>query len=513
MATLDGEGFRKRIASVSTTATRWRAAVDTSTLWRLLLAFLLSFGLWIYVTLRNNPETTIPLRGRTVGTRGLPSGSVLMTTLPTVNVTVSGPQTLVENPSQPVRPYIDLAGRQIAVNQRVPIQAVTPAGVSLIGINPSEVTVNVEPLTSAQFPVTMAPLASAPTGVLLAQPTLEPGAVTVTRRPLDDRQDRPGDRARRAGRRPERAHAPPAANPARPGEQRGQRAGPGDRAESHPSDAAGQDDPRRQDRARPLQHQGAAGGGLPDRLNPNDAGIGEYLRRGRRAPERTALETAPIDITDRRQTLVQDVPLIVPPGVTPEQTSVRVEVGIAPIEARVRLTLPVFPRAQPGMRAQITPSTVDVTLKGPVPSIQQINVGSLRAEVDLLGFSPGTYQVEPKIVGPGLTGLDIVEIQPPKVTVVITAEPTATPPPAATPTDRHPDTTSGVGVQRPSASVTISRCPASRRIVAARSKSRATSAGRCASAEIVTGMPTSRQRRSNAGPDTTRRGRGPTRPC
>ena len=33
----------------------------------------------------------------------------------------------------------------------------------------------------------------------------------------------------------------------------------------------------------------------------------------------TALETAPIDITDRRQTLVQDVPLIVPPGVTPEQ--------------------------------------------------------------------------------------------------------------------------------------------------------------------------------------------------
>ena len=100
----------------------------------------------------------------------------------------------------------------------------------------------------------------------------------------------------------------------------------------------------------------------------------------------------------------------------------------------MRLTLPVFPRAQPGMRAQITPSTVDVTLKGPVPSIQQINVGSLRAEVDLLGFSPGTYQVEPKIVGPGLTGLDIVEIQPPKVTVAITAEPTATPPPAATPT-------------------------------------------------------------------------------
>jgi YbbR domain-containing protein len=434
MATLDGEGFRKRIAVVSTTATRWRAAVDTSTLLRLLLAFALSFGLWIYVTLRNNPETTIPLRNRTVETRGLPSGSVLMTTLPTVDVIVSGPQTLVENPSQPVRPYIDLAGQQIAVGQRVPIQAVIPAGVNLVGINPSEVTVDVEPLTSAQFPVTMAPLTSAPAGVQLPQPTLEPGAVTVT-----------GARSTIAKIARVIVRVEPGGDPN--DRMRLQRPIPLDLANNEVSGPGLEIEPRiirvtlpaqttRGAKTVPVRYsikgQPAAGyqiGSIQTTpASVNISGEADVLQNV------TAVETAPIDITDRRQTLVQDVPLIVPPGVTPEQTSVRVDVGIAPIEARVRLTLPVFPRAQPGLRAQITPSTVDVTLKGPVPSIQQIDVGSLRAEVDLLGLNPGVYQVEPKIAGPGLTGLDIVEIQPPKVTVVITAEPSATPPPTGTPT-------------------------------------------------------------------------------
>jgi YbbR domain-containing protein len=428
---------------VSTTAARWRAAVDTSTLLRLLLAFALSFGLWIYVTLRNNPETTIPLRGRSVEARGLPAGSVLMTQLPVVDIAVSGPQTLVENPSQPVRAYIDLTGRSVAVNQSVPIQVDLPAGVSLAGlnpINPREVVVDVEPLTTAQFPVTIAaPLISAPAGVQLPQSTLEPNTVTVT-----------GARSTIA--RIARVIVQVEAGGLPNDRTRLQRPIPLDLANNEVSGPGLNIEPAvirvtlpaattRASKIVPVRYtirgQPAAGyliGSIkPTPSSISISGEADALR------DVTAVETAPIDITDRRQTLVQDVPLNVPPGVTPEQNSVKVEVGIAPIESSVRLTLPVVPRAQPGLRTQIAPGTVDVTLKGPVPSIQQIDVGSLRAEVDLQRLGPGVHQVEPKIVGPGLDGVGIVEIQPPKVTVTITAEPSATPPagtpaPAVTPT-------------------------------------------------------------------------------
>lgn len=433
MVTLDANAWRKRFSWVGSLGERVRQSFEVSTLLRLLLALALSFGLWVFVTVRNNPEVTQTVRARPVETRALSAGSVVLTQLPAVDITVGGPTSLVESPNRPIAAYIDLAGVAPGKSQRIPVRVDLPRGVSLTGVNPSEVVIDIEALISRELPVQVAVPVGLPADLRLEQPTLEPKTVTVS-----GPQSIVGEIARVVVRPELGGNVDELVRAARP----------------IPLDAAGREvngpnlelNPRtvtvtlpsrtlRSSKTVPVRYsivgQPAAGYQIGSiQTTPAQVNI---LGDADLLPRITSLETEPIDISDRRQTLVQTVPLRVPAGVTPEQNTVQVEVGITPIEARVRLTLTVLPIGHgPGLRAQVVPGTVDVMLKGPVPRIQEIDVGALRAEVRLQALGPGVHLVAPTVVGPGIDRLEIVEIQPARVTVQITAEPTATPP--ATPT-------------------------------------------------------------------------------
>jgi YbbR domain-containing protein len=434
MATIGGEGLRKRLTILTGAAVRLGQSIDLATILRLLLAIALAFALWTYVTLRNNPEVTVPLRGRPVEARGLASSAVLITSLPAVDITVAGPQVLIDAPARPITAYVDLAGLPIAGNQRLPVKVDLPRGVSLVGVNPDEVVVDLEPLVTAEFPVTMVSIAL-PAGVSMQQPLIEPRAVSVSAarstlaqiervvvRP--DLGGDPNDRVRITRPIPLSATGQEVTGPKLEIEPKLIKVTlPGRTVQSQKTVPV-----RYTIKGQP--YPGYQIGSI--QTTPalvNIIGEPEVLQNI------SALETEPLDITDRRQTLTQTVPLKIPPGVQAEQSAVQVEVGIAPIEARVRLTLTVFPlRLGAGLRAQVVQGSVDVTLKGPVPRIQEIDVGALRAEVDLQGLGAGTHQVVPRIIGPGLDRLEVVGVQPARVTVQIAAEPTAAPPtPAVTP--------------------------------------------------------------------------------
>jgi YbbR domain-containing protein len=437
MVTLDAEYVRKRLSRFAGVGERLRQSVGLSTILRFLLALALSLGLWVYVTMRNNPDISQTLSGRPVEVRGLANGSTLVTQLPLVDVTVSGPTTLVQTPTKPVAAYVDLANAPAMRGQRLPVKVELPRGVELVAVNPSEVVVDVEPIIAREYPVQVAVPVGLPADQRLEQPTIEPKSVTIS-----GPRSIIGDIARVVVR-PELGGNPDdLARGARP----------------IPLDIAGREvtSPRmeinpasvvvtlpartlRSSKTVPVRYsivgQPAAGYQIGSiQTTPaqvNIVGDADLLQRV------TALETEPIDITDRRQSLNQTVPLRVPTGVTAEQPNVLVDVGIAPIEARVRLTLNVIPTGYaPGLRVQVVPGTVDVTLKGPVPRIQEIDVGALRAEVRLQGYGPGTHVLPAQVIGPGLDRLEVVELQPARVTVQLSADQTATP--SITPTTTAP---------------------------------------------------------------------------
>lgn len=434
MAAISGEGLRKRLTVLTGSVVRLGQAIDLATIVRLLLAIALAFALWAYVMLRNNPEVTVPLRARPVEPRGLAGGAVLMTTLPAVDITVAGPQVLIDAPTRPIVAYVDLSGVPIASGQRLPIKVDLPRGVGLVNVNPNEVVLDLEPLVTAEFVVTMVSI-PLPAGVSMQQPLIEPRMVSVSgaRSTLaqiervvvrPDLGGDPNDRVRITRPIPLSATGQEVTGPKLTIEPNAIKVTlPGRTVQSQKTVPV-----RYTIKGQP--YPGYQIGSI--QTTPalvNIVGEPEVLQTI------SALETEPLDITDRRQTLVQTVPLKIPAGVQAEQTAVQVEVGIAPIEARVRLTLTVYPlRLGAGLRAQIVQGSVDVTLKGPVPRIQEIDVGTLRAEIDLQGYGPGTHQVVPRIAGPGLDRLDVVDVQPMRVTVQIAAEPTVAPPtPTAVP--------------------------------------------------------------------------------
>ena len=439
MATLDDEGVRKRVINATATAARAREAlastVGTTTLLRLLLSIVLAFSLWIYVTIRTNPDTPRTLQARTMEVRGLADGMVLMTGLPQVDIAISGPLALVDTPPRPVSAYIDLTNRPVGNGQRIPVQPDLPRGLRLVGINPGEVVVDLEPLEQAEVPVVMEAPTPPPPGVRIDQPILEPRTVMVsgarstlatisrivvrpdlggsaapveltqTVRPI------PLDKTSREVTGPKLEINPATIKVTLPA----------------PAVTGSKSVPIRA----VVVGQPAAGYQLSKFVTtPSVATVeGEATL----LQNVTVVETEAIDINTRQQTLVQTVRLKAPTGVTVKEPTVQVEIGITPIQAQTRLTIPTRVRGLgPGLRAQGVPSTVDVVLQGPVPRIQQIDVGALRAEVNLQGLGPGTHQVQPRVEG--LDQVDVADMQPTSVTVQISAVPTplptATAPPA-----------------------------------------------------------------------------------
>jgi len=139
------------------------------------------------------------------------------------------------------------------------------------------------------------------------------------------------------------------------------------------------------------------------------------------------VETTALDLSGASQNIESRLNLILPADVTllGDQTIV-VQVGITPIEDSMTISdRPVVVIGlSPGLKAQVSPVTVDVILSGPIPALESLKVSDVIVNVDASGRTAGTYQLVP-IISISIENVIVQSILPSSVQVTITG--TATP--------------------------------------------------------------------------------------
>jgi hypothetical protein len=97
-------------------------------------------------------------------------------------------------------------------------------------------------------------------------------------------------------------------------------------------------------------------------------------------------------------------------------TSAQVDVTIAPIAGSIALTLaPEVTNLRSGFIARVTPGSVAVVLEGPLPRLNALPPGAVRATVDGSALNLGSTDVRLTVTVPD--GVTMREVQPAVVSV------------------------------------------------------------------------------------------------
>jgi len=154
------------------------------------------------------------------------------------------------------------------------------------------------------------------------------------------------------------------------------------------------------------------------------------------------ISTEAVSVTDAIEDISNRVRLVLPPGVSfLGDPTVQVDVKIKPIESSVTMLSPLNPQGlSPELSARFSPETIDVILSGPIARLTPLQSSGVQSYANLFGLSEGTYQITPTVVVP--SGINVVSVLPstiqvtvgPYITPTITMTATITSPlPAPTP--------------------------------------------------------------------------------
>jgi len=156
------------------------------------------------------------------------------------------------------------------------------------------------------------------------------------------------------------------------------------------------------------------------------------------------VETSKLDLSGVSSNIVTQLALILPKGVLliGDQT-VSVQIEVVPIEDSRPIAfrqVEVIGLAT-GLKADFSPTTVDVILAGPLPVLNSLQPSDVHVRVDLSNLAAGTYQLIPAVVV-AEQGVSVQSILPGTVEVTISKGTAATPSatlattttPSATPT-------------------------------------------------------------------------------
>ncbi len=149
------------------------------------------------------------------------------------------------------------------------------------------------------------------------------------------------------------------------------------------------------------------------------------------------LETQPLDLQNAQDDINTRLSINLPEGVSiiGEQT-VLIQAAVSPIESSVTLAgekIEII-GLENGLTAQVSPTTVDVIISGPLSLLDTLTRQGVRATVDLTGLPAGTYQITPRVE---ILIADVIveSILPNTVEVIISLilTPAVTPMPSPTP--------------------------------------------------------------------------------
>jgi YbbR domain-containing protein len=143
------------------------------------------------------------------------------------------------------------------------------------------------------------------------------------------------------------------------------------------------------------------------------------------------IETSPIEMNARKDDIDMRLPLNLPEGVSVVgDPTVNVIVGISAIEGSLTLNdieVEVI-GLDPRLTGKISPERINIILSGPLPTLDRLLPGQVRAVLDLTGKIEGVYQLVPNI---DLNGMDlqVESILPGSIEVTIGLSPTPSPTP------------------------------------------------------------------------------------
>jgi YbbR domain-containing protein len=139
------------------------------------------------------------------------------------------------------------------------------------------------------------------------------------------------------------------------------------------------------------------------------------------------VETNPLDLSGLNDDVDVRATLNLPPGVTlAGEESVLVRLSIAALEGSLPISLPVeVVGLSPELNATISPEVVDLLLTGPLPILNNLTPASIRVSVNLSGLEVGTYQIAP-VVDLLPSQVKVASILPASVEVVIEPAASAT---------------------------------------------------------------------------------------
>lgn len=133
-----------------------------------------------------------------------------------------------------------------------------------------------------------------------------------------------------------------------------------------------------------------------------------------------SISTESIDISGLNTSLTQQVVLIFPDGVTPEEVEpVFVTIEIEPIlTTDVVRRIPEFRALGEGLQAEVNPDELSIFLFGPLPALESINEDDVTVTLDLLDLEPGEYALKP-LVSVTANEVEIRSTEPETMTVTI----------------------------------------------------------------------------------------------
>lgn len=423
---------------------------------RAMLAVVLAFGFWAWVTNNNDPDRRQNFPNIPVTPINRPDGLAVTDYSPqTVTVSIWGPRSVVTNPTLVAGNFsatIDLKDAKPGT-QQVPVHVQTDLkNVRKKGASPQNVQVTVErsiektlPVTvpmQSQPGVTVNSVAATPSDVRLSGPESKVNAVAQVVAAFDI-----GDRTANFT-------SPPVDVKAL--DTSGREVGGVTLSPSRVTVTADLTD-NRNERVVPVVTPDVTGVPAPGfRLDTVVATPNQVTLAGRPEALRTVanLPTQNISIDGLKESKILDVQLDtskLPPGtaIKGNVTSVRVQVNIVEITQDIQFQARIQQvNLRPGLTASLSQQDVLVTLRGTSQELGQINGTNLIALVNLASFTGPTGGPRPVPVDvqlPPNSKVTRTNTEPASIQVTITALPTPTPVPTATvapiPTPRPPTAT------------------------------------------------------------------------
>jgi YbbR domain-containing protein len=404
---------------------------------RMVIALVLAFALWAWVTARNDPETARTFSPIQVTPSGLDPSLVVVNQLPPVQVRVQGPRSRIETlESGSIQATVDLSEiREPGIYTR-PVKVRTPRYVRVREVTPPEVTVQIDRLAVREnVPVEPAEPTNVPPNLVIRSVTVQPNTVTLTgpQEALDQvaRVEAPVRVEGRAGSFQE-AVAPVVLD------ENGAQI-PGIRIEPPNVTVFVELEVRGQVRRVVPSIVGTnqlppgyelAG---PPTVIPTDEVVVE-------GPEEAVdqipfISTVPIDVSGLTESRIfWDVPLDLsrlPAGVTVDRQTVHISVQIRrSTEGRTLQGVPIQTiNVLPGTQVQVNPAVADVRVEGPQALVTALTAADITVYVDVGYAEAGIYQLPLRVSLP--PGVQYQSVTPEVVQVTIqSASPTPTSPPS-----------------------------------------------------------------------------------